>query len=122
MPEAVVVAAGRSPIGRAMKERIADEQQVGFAPRRPLRTSLEIFWDSIQWAAGRKPAVSTRSILRQTSADLMYRGFSTITARDASSPELPEGYDRLTSAAPRWPRSVGFYTRYGERSRAAHQD
>jgi tetratricopeptide (TPR) repeat protein len=84
-----------------------------------LRTNLEIYWDSfaIATAVGGPTArpetrLQTREILPQT-AELRYRGFSTIHQPARSSPELPE-YNELESVSQKWFDLVGFYTRFGD--------
>lgn len=83
-------------------------------PRRlRLRTNLEVFWDAIRWARGLPTAqVKTERLSPQT-ADLHYRGFSTITRADDSSPETPD-YNRLEGTTQRWRDLVGYYTRFGD--------
>ena len=59
-----------------------------------LRTNLEVFWDQIQWARGR-PDVQIRTFdIPTASADLHYRGYSSISAPPAGAPEIPD-YDRV---------------------------
>jgi Tfp pilus assembly protein PilF len=87
------------------------------APRRlRLRTNLEIFWDHITWAEALPASVAPLKMKRlpATAADLSYRGFSIIQAKDASSPELPLSYDRLTGVMPRWRDLEGYHTRFGD--------
>jgi tetratricopeptide (TPR) repeat protein len=87
-----------------------------------LRTNLEIYWDQIQWARGLigSPLKITR--LAPTTADLHYRGFSTIHQANPSSPEIPD-YSHLAGTAQRWRDLSGYYTRYGDvRELLAHVD
>ncbi len=78
-----------------------------------LRTNLEVYWDSIQWAQGR-PDVSLRiTQLPPASADLHYRGYSTIHQANTSSPEIPD-YNHLTGARQPWRDLEGYYTRFGD--------
>jgi hypothetical protein len=83
-------------------------------PRRlRLRTNLEVFWDAIWWARGLPGAqVKTERLSPQT-ADLHYRGFSTIMRADDSSPETPD-YNRLEGTTQRWRDLIGYYTRFGD--------
>ncbi|MEK6302947.1 MAG: FG-GAP-like repeat-containing protein [Acidobacteriota bacterium] len=82
-------------------------------PRLRLRTNLEIYWDSIQWAAGLPEApLQTRGI-QAISAELRYRGFSVKSQADNSSPELPD-YNRLASTLQRRRDLVGYHTRFGD--------
>ncbi len=85
------------------------------APRKlRLRTNLEIYWDSIQTAYG-LPDVSLKTThLYASSANLRYRGFSEIEAANASSPDLPQSYDKLAITRPKWRDLEGYYTRYGD--------
>src|SRR5207249_1782406 len=70
------------------------------APRRVrLRTNLEIYWDCLQWAAGRPKTPLKMQRILAGNAELRYRGFSVIEAKDASSPELPRSFDRLAGKA-----------------------
>lgn len=83
-------------------------------PRRlRLRTNLEIFWDSIEWAQGLPSTKLTITPLDPTVADLQYRGFSTIHQANPSSPEIPD-YNRLSGTARRWRDLAGYYTRFGD--------
>ena len=84
------------------------------APRRlRLRTNLEIFWDSIEWARGLPATQLKIQHLDPAVADLHYRGFSTIDQADASSPEIPD-YNRLSGTLQRWRDLAGYYTRFGD--------
>ena len=78
-----------------------------------LRTNLEIYWDSIQWAQGlpNTPLKITR--LQPTVADLHYRGYSVMNQANPSSPEIPD-YNHLEGSKQRWADLVGYYTRYGD--------
>jgi len=88
-----------------------------FAPSAPhalrLRTNLEIYWDSIQWAAGASSADLRITQLAPSSADLHYRGYSVIHQANASSPEIPD-YNELASTTQIWRDLSGYYTRYGD--------
>ena len=83
-------------------------------PRRVrLRTNLEIYWDSIEWASG-LPDVPLKTMrLDPTAADLHYRGYSVMSQQSPSSPELPD-YNRLEGSKQRWRDLVGYYTRFGD--------
>ena len=88
-----------------------------FRPNTPhkvrLRTNLEIYWDSIEWAQG-LPKTSLRIVkLAPTVAALQYRGYSTIHQANSSSPEIPE-YGQLASTKQTWRDLAGYYTRYGD--------
>jgi hypothetical protein len=83
-------------------------------PRRlRLRTNLEVYWDSIEWAKGlpRTPLKITR--LAPQIADLHYRGFSVINQPNTSSPEVPD-YNHMSGSKQRWRDLIGYYTRYGD--------
>lgn len=85
------------------------------APRRlRLRTNLEIFWDQIQWAEEKPNTPHKIQKLTPETANLRYRGFSQVEAKDVSSPELPLSYDEVVSASPRWRDLEGFHTRFGD--------
>lgn len=84
------------------------------APRRlRLRTSMEIYWDALEWAAGRPDAEVKSMRLSPETAELRYRGFSVFTQANKSSPEQPD-YDHLSTTAPKWRDLIGYYTRYGD--------
>ncbi len=78
-----------------------------------LRTNLEIYWDSIQWAQGlpNTPLKITR--LQPTVANLHYRGYSVMNQANPSSPEIPD-YNHFEGSKQRWADLVGYYTRYGD--------
>ena len=84
------------------------------APRRlRLRTNLEIYWDKISWAVDRSDAEIVAHKLAPSEADLHYRGFSKIAAKNSASPEVPLGY-APNGTGQRWRDLVGFYTRFGD--------
>ena len=84
------------------------------APRRlRLRTNLEIYWDSIEWAQGLPGTELRITHLDPAVADLHFRGFSAISQADASSPEIPQ-YEQISGTAQRWRDLEGFYTRFGD--------
>jgi tetratricopeptide (TPR) repeat protein len=83
-------------------------------PRRlRLRTNLEVYWDSIEWAAGLPNAELKLTRLDPELADLHHRGYSVITQANASSPEVPD-YNRLSSSKQMWRDLIGYYTRFGD--------
>ena len=83
-------------------------------PRRVrLRTNLEIFWDSFEWAAGLPDTTLRAERLSPEVADLHYRGYSVINRPDESSPEVPD-YNRLAASKQIWRDLVGYYTRFGD--------
>jgi Tfp pilus assembly protein PilF len=83
-------------------------------PRRlRLRTNLEIFWDSIEWAKGLPDTELSTIRLNPSTADLHYRGYSVINKPNASSPEVPD-YGQLSSSKQVWRDLIGYYTRFGD--------
>ncbi len=103
------------PAGRK-KTCLIDLQNV-FLPATPhkirLRTNLEVYWDSIEWAQG-LPATQLRvTRLDPSLADLHYRGYSVVRQANASSPELPD-YNRIAASKQVWRDLEGYYTRYGD--------
>lgn len=83
------------------------------APRKlRLRTNLEIYWDSIEWAARATGAEPKTLRLAPASAELRYRGFSVVNQADKSSPELPQY--RVATTQPLWLDLVGYHTRFGD--------
>ena len=83
-------------------------------PRRVrLRTNLEIYWDSIEWAKGQPDAPMKITQLAPVTAYLHYRGYSVINQANASSPEIPD-YNHLLSTTQIWRDLSGYYTRYGD--------
>lgn len=84
------------------------------APRRVrLRTNLEIYWDSFEWAKGIPNATLRTVKLDPRVADLHYRGYSVMNQANMSSPELPD-YNHLEGTKQRWRDLIGYYTRYGD--------
>ena len=78
-----------------------------------LRTNLEIYWDQISWVSALDTDETVVHDVPLTSVDLVYRGFSRVTAANASSPELPD-YQELAGTMPIWRDLVGYYTRFGD--------
>jgi tetratricopeptide (TPR) repeat protein len=94
----------------------------GMPHRLRLKTNLEIYWDTIEWAPGLPKTPMKIQRLAPNVADLHYRGFSVIHQANASSPEIPD-YDHLASTSPIWRDLPGFYTRFGDvRGLLAHAD
>jgi tetratricopeptide (TPR) repeat protein len=87
--------------------------QPGMPHKLRLRTNLEIYWDQIQWARGLNGSPLKVTRLAPTTADLHYRGFSTINQANPSSPEIPD-YNQLAGTAQRWRDLSGYYTRFGD--------
>ena len=83
-------------------------------PRRfRLRTTLEIFWDCLEWATA-IPSTKLRTVrLNPEIADLHFRGFSVINQANNSSPEVPD-YNKLAASKQIWRDLIGYYTRFGD--------
>jgi Tfp pilus assembly protein PilF len=103
------------PAGRK-KTCLIDLENV-FLPGTPhklrLRTNLEVYWDSIEWAQGLPDARFKVTRLDPSLADLHYRGYSVVNQANASSPELPN-YNRISASRQIWRDLEGYYTRYGD--------
>ncbi|MES2220007.1 MAG: hypothetical protein V4587_03460, partial [Acidobacteriota bacterium] len=88
-----------------------------FRPRTPkkvrLRTNLEIYWDQVEWARGVPNAAVKITRIEPSTANLHYRGYSTIHQANASSPEIPN-YNHLMATTQIWPDLEGYYTHYGD--------
>ncbi len=78
-----------------------------------LRTNLEIYWDQIQWARGLPATPLKITRIDPSTADLHYRGYSSIHQANASSPEIPD-YNHIASTTQIWRDLEGYYTRYGD--------
>jgi Tfp pilus assembly protein PilF len=84
------------------------------APRKlRLRTSMEIYWDRLEWAEALPDTTFKTQRINLSSAELRYRGFSKFSQADDSSPELPD-YNQFEGTAQKWRDMIGYYTRYGE--------
>jgi tetratricopeptide (TPR) repeat protein len=84
------------------------------APRKlRLRTSMEIYWDRLQWAEALPDSTFKTQKINLSSAELRYRGFSEFSQADDSSPELPD-YNRLEGTAQKWRDLIGYFTRHGD--------
>jgi tetratricopeptide (TPR) repeat protein len=93
------------------KTILIDLSHVGDADRLRLRTNLEIYWDSLEFAArSRQQLRTTRMAARE--AELRYRGFSHTSSPRGDVPETPD-YDRIASTAQRWRDLTGYHTRFG---------
>jgi Tfp pilus assembly protein PilF len=103
------------PAGRK-KTCLIDLENV-FLPGTPhklrLRTNLEVYWDSIQWARGLPDTRLKVTRLDPSLADLHYRGYSVVHQANPSSPELPD-YNRIAASRQIWRDLEGYYTRYGD--------
>jgi tetratricopeptide (TPR) repeat protein len=85
----------------------------GTSRRLRLRTNLEVFWDSIEWAKGLPDTQLKTTRMEPSTADLHYRGYSVINKPNDSSPEVPD-YNRLASSKQIWRDLIGYYTRFGD--------
>ncbi|HJU91516.1 MAG TPA: FG-GAP-like repeat-containing protein [Pyrinomonadaceae bacterium] len=83
-------------------------------PRRlRLRTNLEVYWDSLEWAVGLPDAEPSITRLNPDAADLHHRGYSVINQANDSSPQIPD-YNRLAGSKQIWRDLIGYYTRFGD--------
>ncbi|HEY6972225.1 MAG TPA: FG-GAP-like repeat-containing protein [Candidatus Angelobacter sp.] len=78
-----------------------------------LRTNLEVYWDSIEWARGLPETPLRITRLAPEVADLHYRGYSVINQPNSSSPEVPD-YNHISGSKQIWCDLIGYYTRYGD--------
>ena len=85
----------------------------GTPHRLRLRTNLEIYWDSIEWARGLPDTALKVTHIDPTVADLHFRGYSVMNQVNFSSPEIPD-YNHIEGSKQRWRDLVGYYTRYGD--------
>lgn len=85
----------------------------GTARKVRLKTNLEVYWDSIEWAKGLPDTPLKIERLAPSTANLHYRGYSVIHQANASSPEIPD-YSHLMSTTQIWRDLAGYYTRYGD--------
>jgi hypothetical protein len=92
---------------------LTDLFKTGIPRKLRLRTNLEIFWDSFEWAAGVPGTQLKTNRMDPEMADLHHRGYSVINQTNDSSPELPD-YNRLASSKQIWRDLIGYYTRFGD--------
>jgi hypothetical protein len=78
-----------------------------------LRTTLEVYWDLLEWAPGLPDAEFKMVRLKANTADLHFRGYSVMSRANQSSPELPD-YHRLAGSKQLWNDLIGYYTRFGD--------
>jgi len=84
------------------------------APRKlRLRTTMEVYWDRLAWAAGLPDEQVKTQRLSLSGAELRYRGFSLVTQAGPASPELAH-YDTIAGTGQQWRNLEGYYTRYGD--------
>ena len=85
----------------------------GTQPRLRLRTNLEVYWDSLEWAQG-LPDIPLKTLrLNPDTGELHYRGYSVFNQANDSSPEIPD-YNRLAASKQQWRDLIGYYTRFGD--------
>jgi len=77
-----------------------------------IRTNMQIYWDHVFMATDVTNKDLAVVSLQPTAADLHYRGFSTVSRKDFSSPHIPDYYDITTGQ--KWRDLTGTYTRYGD--------
>jgi len=100
------------PAGKNKTVLIALDDLGGVIRRFRLRTNMEIYWDSLQYAKG--SAVDFRmNELTLVSADLRFRGILAMSQANPSSPELPD-YDRIVGSGQRWRDLIGYHTSFGD--------
>ena len=92
---------------------LTDVFRPGTPHRLRLRTTLEIYWDAIEWARGRPETALKTTFLHPTTADLHYRGYSVVNRAPSGRIELPD-YAHLAGTTQRWRDLSGYYTRYGD--------
>ena len=80
--------------------------------RARLSTNMEIFWNRLGWAVGRRDVEVVPRRLAPRSAELRYRGYSPTEQRDQSTPERPRY--AIEGTTPRWRDLEGYYTRFGD--------
>lgn len=78
-----------------------------------LITTAEIYWDGIFQAEKLDDSQIEEFALQPEKMDLRYRGFSTWSRADSTSPMLPD-YNEISSTTQRWRDLEGLYTRFGD--------
>ncbi|HEU0177543.1 MAG TPA: FG-GAP-like repeat-containing protein [Blastocatellia bacterium] len=78
-----------------------------------LRTSMEIYWDRLEWAEALPETIFKTQRINLSSAELRRRGFSRFSQADDSSPELPD-YNQFEGTTQKWRDLIGYYTRLGD--------
>jgi hypothetical protein len=92
---------------------LTDVFKSGIPRRLRLRTNLEVYWDSLDWAVGLPSAELRIARLNPDAADLHHRGYSVINQANDSSPQVPD-YNRLSGSKQVWRDLIGYYTRFGD--------
>jgi len=78
-----------------------------------LRTSMEVYWDRLAWAAGLPDDQARTQRLSLAQAELRYRGFSLLTQAGPAAPELAH-YETIAHTGQQWRNLEGYSTRYGD--------
>ena len=78
-----------------------------------LATSMEIYWNQIQWGRSVPDMNLEKQTLAFSKAELRYRGFSDVERPSRFQPEIPN-YQKVAGTTPMWSDLKGFYTRFGE--------
>lgn len=75
-------------------------------------SSQQLYWDEVFIAWGTEPKDLVEQPVALESAELRYRGFSRLLARE---PDQPHWYDyEQVERAPKWPELEGPFTRFGD--------
>lgn len=82
-------------------------------PKIRLTTTSEIYWDGIFEAQKLDESEITETALEPLKMELKYRGFSTWSRADSTSPMIAD-YNEISSTAQRWRDLEGFHTRFGD--------
>ena len=77
-----------------------------------IRTNMQIYWDHAFIANSPSGNTINTLVLKPTYADLHYRGFSTLSQKNKSSPHIPDYYS--VEKGQKWRDLTGTYTRYGD--------
>jgi hypothetical protein len=99
--------------------RVDDAFKPGAPRKLRLRSNLEILLGPDRLGRGRAERARSQAAPPSQTADLRYRGYSYVSARDRSSPEMPQSYARLSGTTQRWRDLIGYYTRFWGREPTA---
>jgi tetratricopeptide (TPR) repeat protein len=94
------------------KTIVIDLGSVADARRLRLRTNLEIYWDSLEYADRVDAPVRMKQVPARR-ASLRYRGFSRTASPRDTAPETPD-YHRIATTSPQWRDLIGYHTRFGD--------
>ena len=78
-----------------------------------LRTNSEVYWDRLAWAVDAPEGNNEITRLELSQAELRFRGFSTVSKANDSSPEIAD-YETIATTTERWRSIEGYYTRFGD--------